>query len=147
MGDKINKARRSRNMAQIKSKNTKPELILRRLLHKHGYRYNLHGNYRHRKLPGSPDIILPKYHTVIFVNGCFWHGHSNCKYFKFPKTNTDFWKWKITRNRAKDIIHKVDLNLMGWHVITVWECQLKKDKLQNSFKVIQQMLSYIEKNH
>lgn len=125
MGDIVDRETRSRMMANIRSKNTKPERLLRSYLHKHGFRFRLHGSYKNGKLPGAPDIVLSKYKTVIFVHGCFWHGHKNCEHFRFPKSNTDFWTWKITRNRANDILHRLKLEEMGWNVITIWECQLK----------------------
>ncbi|MEH0157354.1 very short patch repair endonuclease [Limibacter armeniacum] len=125
MPDKFSSEVRSKIMSSIKGKNTKPELIIRRFLHRYGFRFRLHGKYRGRLLSGKPDIILPKYKTVIFVHGCFWHGHQNCKYFRLPKSNTEFWRWKIARNRANDIIHKMDLLREGWNVITIWECEIK----------------------
>lgn len=112
---------RSRNMAAIKGSDTKPELLVRRYLHAHGFRYGLHN----RKLPGSPDIVLRKYKTVIFINGCFWHGHENCKYYRLPKSNIDFWQNKITRNRKRDAETAAALVAKGWRVITIWECKLK----------------------
>ena len=112
---------RSYNMSRIKSKNTKPELLVRHFLHKNGFRYRLHV----KQLPGKPDIVLPKYKTVIFVHGCFWHGHEECKYFVLPKTKTDWWLNKITGNITND--NKVEINLksLGWRVIKIWECDLK----------------------
>ena len=119
--DKMTKEQRSRCMASIHSKGTKPELVVRKYLFAHGFRYRLN----HPRLPGHPDIVMRKYRTCIFVNGCFWHGHDNCRYFVLPKTNTEFWKAKIERNRARDIEEQRKLASMGWHCITVWECQLK----------------------
>lgn len=111
-------------MSQVKSKNTKPELIVRKFLHANGYRYRLHV----KDLPGKPDIILPKYKTVIFVHGCFWHGHTGCKYATVPKTRTDWWLNKINTNKANDKKAVQKLRKDGWQIITIWECQLKKDK-------------------
>ncbi len=108
-------------MAAIHSRDTKPELIVRRYLFAHGFRYRLN----HPRLPGHPDIVLRKYRTVIFVNGCFWHGH-DCGVFRLPKSNTDFWSRKITRNKERDREEQRRLAQMGWHCITVWECELKK---------------------
>ena len=108
-------------MAAIKGKNTKPEMLVRKFLFSLGFRYRLH----HPRLPGHPDIVLRKYKTVIFVNGCFWHGHEGCRYYVLPKTNTDFWKAKIERNRERDLDRRIKLRDMGWHVIQFWECQLK----------------------
>ena len=120
--DKLTPEQRHRNMAAIRSKNTKPEMLVRRFLFSRGFRYRL--NYR--RLPGRPDIVLRKYRTVIFVNGCFWHGHEGCRYFVMPKSNVAFWQTKIERNRARDKRVQHELAAMGWHCITLWECQLKK---------------------
>ena len=111
-------------MSRIRSKDTSPEKIVRHYLYHEGFRYRLNV----RKLPGTPDIVLRKWHTVIFVNGCFWHGHKGCKDFVIPKTNTDFWTAKIRRNAERDAASTELLQAMGWHVITVWECELKPDK-------------------
>ena len=108
-------------MAQIRGKGTKPEMVVRKFLFGRGFRYRLN----HPWLPGHPDIVLRKYRSVIFVNGCFWHGHEGCRYYVVPKSNTEFWKAKIARNRARDIVEQRRLASMGWHCITVWECQLK----------------------
>ena len=110
-------------MAMIKGKNTKPEIIVRRYLFSRGLRYRTND----RKLPGSPDIVLPRFKTVIFINGCFWHGHENCKTAHIPKSNVEFWVNKIKKNKKRDEMNKIILKNMGWNVITVWECQLKKD--------------------
>lgn len=115
---------RSYNMSQIKSKNTKPEIFVRKYLHSKGLRFRLHNN----KLPGKPDLTLPKYYTVIFVNGCFWHGHNGCKYFKLPKTRTEWWKEKIEETRKRDQSAKSLLKEKGWRVFVIWECDLKLDK-------------------
>lgn len=118
---------RSYNMSQIKSKNTKPELLVRKFLFSNGFRYTLHD----KKLYGKPDIVLPKYKTVIFVHGCFWHGHANCKYFVIPKTRTEWWLNKINRNKEKDIENKEKLKKEKWKIIIIFECELKghqKDK-------------------
>jgi DNA mismatch endonuclease (patch repair protein) len=113
------KEKRSKVMAQIKSKNTKPELIVRRFLFAHGYRYRLH----EKRLPGTPDIVMRKYGLVIFVHGCFWHGHEVDGHL--PKSNTAFWEAKISRNKIRDNRCKEQLRQMGWQVMTLWECQLK----------------------
>lgn len=115
---------RSRNMAAIRSSDTKPEMLVRRYLHSMGWRYGLHN----KKLPGSPDIVMRRFKTVIFVNGCFWHGHENCIYYRLPKSNTGFWQAKIDKNRARDARDIESLNKLGWRVIIVWECQLKTDE-------------------
>lgn len=121
MTDVHNQEKRSFNMRQIKAKNTKPEMIVRRFLHSHGFRYRLHN----KSLPGKPDITLPKYRTIIFVNGCFWHGHSGCKFFVVPKTKRDWWLNKINRNIANDQKAIEKLQTTGWRIITIWECELK----------------------
>jgi len=125
MTDVHNKATRSYNMSQIKGKNTKPEMLVRKFLFANGFRYRLH----EPKLPGKPDIVLPKYKTVIFVNGCFWHGHKGCSYFVLPKTRTEWWLQKIKGTMTRDKAAEIALNVMGWKVILIWECQLKKNNL------------------
>ena len=119
---------RHRNMAAIHSSSTKPELKLRHALWHIGFRYLVNV----KRLPGSPDIVLPKYRTVIFVHGCFWHGHRGCKSASTPKTNTDFWIAKITRNQERDQEVWRQLEAKGWSVIIVWECQLKKSVLDET---------------
>ena len=115
---------RSRNMSAIKSKNTKPEIAVRKVLHSMGYRFRLHG----KDLPGSPDIILPKYKTVIFVHGCFWHRHENCKYATTPKTREEFWNNKFRSNIERDLeIHEKIKNL-NWRSVVIWECETKNMK-------------------
>ena len=112
---------RSRNMSAIKSKNTKPEIKVRKVLHSMGYRFRLHS----KDLPGSPDIVLPKYKTVIFVHGCFWHRHQNCKYASTPKTRQEFWNKKFNENINRDKINQENLSSKGWKIIIVWECEIK----------------------
>ena len=112
---------RSRCMAAIRGKDTKPEILVRKFLFSQGLRYRLNN----RKLPGSPDIVLKKYKTVIFVDGCFWHGHEGCKYFRLPKSNTPFWEAKITRNIERDKETTQALTALGWKVISIWECELR----------------------
>lgn len=119
--DKLTKEQRHRCMSAIRGKNTKPEIVVRKFLFGRGFRYRLN----HPRLPGHPDIVLRKYRTVIFVNGCFWHGHDNCKYYRLPKTNVDFWRKKVERNKKRDVEEQRQLATMGWHCITIWECQLK----------------------
>lgn len=132
MADVHNQQTRSYNMSQIKGKNTKPEMLVRKFLFAHGYRYKLHD----KKLPGKPDIVLPKYKTVIFVHGCFWHGHTNCKYYVVPKTNTDWWLNKINRNIANDAKAVKALKRDGWKIITVWECDLKPAKVEKTLNAL-----------
>lgn len=129
--DVLTSQQRHNNMASIHSLNTKPELIVRKYLWGQGFRYRVNNP----RLPGHPDIVLRKYHTCVFVNGCFWHGHDGCKYFRMPKTNTTFWEKKINCNKERDKEEQKKLASMGWHVIVVWECQLKpnmRDETLNS---------------
>ncbi|MHC1745637.1 MAG: very short patch repair endonuclease [Negativicutes bacterium] len=122
MPDKHSTETRSYNMSQIKLKNTKPEMLVRKYLFSHGFRYRLHD----KRYPGHPDIVLSKYKVAIFINGCFWHVHEGCKYFVWPQNNKDFWQEKLSGNVVRD---KKNLQLvrdMGWKPIVVWECELKK---------------------
>lgn len=128
MTDVHSKTIRSFNMSKIKGKDTKPELLVRKFLHKNGFRYRIHV----KSLPGKPDIVLPKYKTVIFVQGCFWHGHAGCKYYVVPKTRTDWWLNKIHRTVSKDEINKQLLLSNGWRVIEIWECELKNSLAENT---------------
>lgn len=131
MADRVSKDVRSRNMAAIKGANTKPEELVRKYLFSKGFRYRKNV----RALPGSPDVVLPKYKTVIFVNGCFWHKH-DCKWFKWPRTNADFWKEKITKNVERDARNVELLKDAGWKVLTVWECELKENPNETMEKII-----------
>ena len=137
MADVHSKEIRSYNMSRIKGKNTKPEMLVRKFLHANGYRYKLHD----KSLLGKPDIVLPKYKTVIFVHGCFWHGHSNCKYYVVPKTKTDWWLNKINGNIANDTKALKALKKEGWEIITIWECNLKPAILQKSLNTLLKKLS------
>ena len=121
MSDVMTPEQRSRCMAAIKGKDTKPEMIVRKYLFSRGLRFRV----QVRKLPGTPDIVLKKYKTVVFIDGCFWHGHKDCKYFRMPKSNVDFWRHKIAMNIARDYTNNVDLKLAGWRVIRIWECEIK----------------------
>ena len=126
-------------MAAIRSKNTKPELLVRKWLWKRGFRYRLCSP----RLPGHPDLVLRKYRTCIFVNGCFWHGHDNCRFFRLPKTNRQFWEEKIQRNRVRDKAEQQLLASMGWHCITVWECQLKPQVREATLSSLEYTLNSI----
>lgn len=121
---------RSYNMSRIRGKNTKPEELVRRYLFAQGFRYRKND----ARFPGKPDIVLPKYKTVIFVNGCFWHAHEGCKYFVWPKSNVDFWKRKINGNIQRDLRNNQLLSEQGWNVIVIWECQLKKSTFDEALQ-------------
>ncbi len=123
MSDVHTKEIRSFNMSRIRGKNTRPEIMVRKFLYSKGFRFRLHK----KELPGKPDIVLSKYRTVIFVHGCFWHGHKNCKYFVIPKTRTNWWLIKITKNSEMDKKNTLMLKKLGWKVITIFECKLKKN--------------------
>ena len=113
-------------MSRIQARNSKPEVIVRSLLHKMGYRFRLHVN----ELPGKPDIVLPKYRSIVFVNGCFWHRHPGCKYAYMPKSRLDFWDRKFKKNTSNDRRVRDELELLGWNVVTVWECEVRdKERL------------------
>jgi DNA mismatch endonuclease (patch repair protein) len=155
--DKLSARQRHANMAAIKSKDTKPEMIVRRGLWRRGFRYRLN----HKRLPGHPDLVLRKYRTCIFVNGCFWHGHNvalpqmsdgrrkmediieNSDCCKIPKTNREFWVNKIRRNKERDKEEQKRLAEMGWHCITVWECELKPSKREETLESIAFTLNHI----
>jgi DNA mismatch endonuclease, patch repair protein len=124
MTDVHSKETRSYNMSRIKGKNTKPEIVVRKYLFSKGLRYRLH----QRDLPGTPDLVFRKHGAVVFIHGCFWHGHKGCKYFVPPKTNIEWWLNKINTTRKKDEENKSKLKKQGWKVISVWECSLKSDK-------------------
>lgn len=139
MADVHDKATRSYNMSRIRGRDTKPEMLVRKYLHASGIRYRLHN----KKLPGKPDLTLTKYHTVIFVNGCFWHGHENCKYFVIPKTRTDWWINKISQTKARDLSTSIALKSLGWTVNFIWECELKTDKRE---QVLKDLIVFLRKN-
>lgn len=128
---------RSYNMSMIRGKNTKPEIIVRKFLHSRGFRFRLHK----KGLPGKPDIVLSKYKTVIFIHGCFWHGHKNCKYFVVPKTRTKWWLNKINRNREVDNENKLKLKKSDWKIITLWTCQLKSKKIEKTLNKLSTALT------
>ena len=124
MADIFSKAKRSEVMSRIRSSNTKPERIVRALLHRLGYRFTVNGP-KNRQLPGKPDIVLPKYDTVIFVHGCFWHGHEGCKDFRIPATRRQWWTDKIEGNRRRDDRNEKQCRDLGWNVVTIWACATK----------------------
>ncbi|MDQ0341151.1 DNA mismatch endonuclease (patch repair protein) [Caldalkalibacillus uzonensis] len=126
-------------MSNIKNQNTKPELLIRSLLHKMGYRFRLH----RKDLPGRPDLVLPKYKTVIFIHGCFWHQHPNCKKATIPKRNREFWLKKLTRNMERDQQVIEELESMGWNIIIIWECQVKKNIKEVMDKITGQLIKNV----
>lgn len=128
MTDVLSKEQRKRCMSHIRSKDTKPEVMVRHFLFSRGFRYRL---YR-KDLPGKPDIVLTKYKTVIFINGCFWHGHKDCKYATLPSENHDFWLTKISGNIERDKLNYEKLNKLGWKVIEIWQCELKPKFRENT---------------
>lgn len=121
MSDKVSAEQRSRIMARVKNKNTGPEIVVRKTLHRLGYRFRLH----RRDLPGNPDIVLPRYHSVIFVHGCFWHGHPGCSRANRPQTNSEFWNTKLDKNLRRDQEVQMHLRSLGWQVLVIWQCELK----------------------
>lgn len=137
MADKMTPSQRHYCMSRIRGKATKPELLVRHWLWSHGYRYRLNV----KSVPGKPDIVLRKYHTALFVNGCFWHGHESCNLYAVPKSNTVFWLDKIRRNRKRDFRNYEDLHNAGWHVIVIWECQLKKSNIGTTMHEVEHMLN------
>ncbi|MEJ5245227.1 MAG: DNA mismatch endonuclease Vsr [Bacteroidota bacterium] len=136
MTDVHDKITRSYNMSQIKGKDTKPEMMVRKYIFSKGFRYRLHD----KKLPGKPDIVLSRLRVVVFVHGCFWHGHENCRYFTLPKTRTDWWLKKIERNKQIDNQNLLKLEGDGWKVITIFECQLKPDLRS---KTLDNLINYL----
>jgi DNA mismatch endonuclease (patch repair protein) len=124
MTDVFTPQKRSEVMSRIRGRDTKPELALRSMLHRLGYRFTVNSGPKNKFLPGKPDIVLPKYYTVIFVHGCFWHGHENCPIFRMPKSRTEWWTAKISGNIARDMRNEKAVLELGWHVVTIWECAL-----------------------
>lgn len=135
--DKMTPQQRHNCMSHIRGKATKPELLVRHWLWSHGYRYRLNV----KSVPGKPDIVLRKYRTAIFVNGCFWHRHVGCSKYVVPKSNTEFWLTKIERNKERDQQNYKDLHDAGWHVIIIWECQLKKSIIDSTMYDVEHMLN------
>ena len=138
MPDVLTSAQRHRCMSHICSKATKPEILVRKWLWAHGYRYRLNV----KSVPGKPDIVMRKYRTAIFVNGCFWHGHERCKQFVMPKTNSDFWQTNIARNRERDQRNYDELTHAGWQVIVIWQCKLTKQELETTMQQVAVTLNH-----
>lgn len=139
MSDVYTPEQRHAIMASIRGKDTKPELIVRRFLWRRGFRFRLN----HKRLPGKPDIVLRKYRTCIFINGCFWHGHEGCSLYTTPKSNQEYWTKKIERNQERDHDVQVQLAQMGWHCITIWECELKARKREDTLRSLEYTLNSI----
>lgn len=136
MVDNISQEERSITMAKVHSKNTKPEKLLRSLLFKQGFRFRI----CQKNLPGKPDIVLKKYKTVIFVHGCFWHGHENCRNARIPKSNVEFWKNKISRNKERFEEVRALLTKLGWNIVVVWECELTKNQQDKTLQRVKSIL-------
>ena len=139
MSDIVDQKKRSRMMANIKGKNTKPEMAIRSALHRIGYRFRLH----RKDLPGKPDIVLPKHRAVVFVNGCFWHGHF-CHLFRWPKTREEFWREKILSNKERDQRNVSTLIQREWRICIIWECSIRKQSEENLAGVIGELVEWIE---
>ncbi len=142
MADVHSKTTRSYNMSRIGSKNTKPELLVRKFLFANGFRFRLHS----KSLPGKPDIILKKYGVIIFIQGCFWHRHKNCKYARTPATNINYWLPKLKKNEEKDALAMKQIKKMKWRVLIVWECTLKADKKEKTFNRIAHFIKSADKS-
>ena len=148
MADKMTPEQRSNCMRRIRSKNTRPEMLVRRFLFSHGFRYRIHV----KSLPGTPDLAIVGLRTCVFINGCFWHGHqiehTPCKLYVMPKTHAEFWKHKITRNRERDHETRLALKSMGWHTVDVWECQLAPKERERTLQGLLRTLNLIQlENH
>ena len=139
MADVHSPETRSYNMSRIRGKDTKPEELVRKYLFSQGFRYRKND----ARLPGKPDIVLPKYKTVIFINGCFWHGHDGCRYFVWPESNAAFWHDKIEKNKCRDAKKEAQLRNSGWNVITVWECELRPKAREDTLRRLEQELREI----
>jgi DNA mismatch endonuclease, patch repair protein len=136
MADIVDPQTRSRMMSGIRGKNTRPEILVRKFLHGRGFRFRLHN----RKLPGSPDLVLPKYRSVVFVHGCFWHRHRGCRLAATPRTNTDFWITKLGKNVERDVRNRELLEAEGWAVSVVWECEINHERLEELARELQSRL-------
>ena len=140
--DVLTPEQRRLNMSRIRGKDTAPEMIIRRALHARGFRYRLHD----KRLPGKPDLVFPKHRAVIFIHGCFWHGH-NCHLFKWPTTRAEFWQKKISQNQARDTKSERELTAQGWRWIAVWECQLKQGQKQALDVLIDKCANFLIREH
>jgi DNA mismatch endonuclease (patch repair protein) len=141
MTDNLTIEQRKYNMSRIRSKDTNPEFIVRKYLYNKGLRYRLHKD----NIPGKPDLVFKKFNAALFINGCFWHGHKNCKYSVSPKTNVKYWNQKIEQNIQRDKLNYKKLKLDNWNVIIIWECQLKKDKRENTlYKLYKNLISTLD---
>ncbi len=134
--DKITPEQRHYTMSRIRGKDTKPEILVRKYLFSEGFRFRKND----KRYPGHPDVVLPKYRTVVFVNGCFWHGHEGCRYYTVPKTNTEFWVAKVRRNQERDKADVAALTDAGWNVITIWECQLDKKSREETLSSLARVI-------
>ncbi|NLV52871.1 MAG: DNA mismatch endonuclease Vsr [Bacteroidales bacterium] len=144
MADKMTPEQRSHCMRRIRSKNTRPEMLVRRFLFSHGVRYRVHV----KSLPGTPDLAIAGLRTCIFINGCFWHGHEGCSLYRIPQTHVDFWTHKILRNKERDHENRLALKSLGWHMVEVWECQLKPKVRERTLQGLLRTLNYIAlENH
>lgn len=139
MADIVDAVTRSRMMSGIKAKDTKPEMAIRKMLHAAGFRYRLHD----KRLPGKPDLVLPKYRTAVFVHGCFWHGHEGCSLFRIPKSKTEFWEEKISQNIKRDSSHISELLANGWRVLVIWECATKGANKMTSEDMILRIKTFL----
>jgi DNA mismatch endonuclease (patch repair protein) len=138
MADIVDAATRSRMMSGIRGKNTKPEIAIRKAIHRLGFRYRLHSAH----VPGKPDMVLPRVRAVIFVNGCFWHGH-DCKYFRLPSTRPEFWATKIAANKARDLLVRTKLEEGDWRHLTIWECAVRGEPKEATAKVAKQAARWL----
>lgn len=144
MADRMTPEQRHRCMASIKGADTRPEMLVRRYLHGRGFRYSLHS----KRLPGRPDLVLRKYGTVIFVHGCFWHGHPGESCYRKPSSNVEFWEEKIRRNKERDAADVAALEALGWHVLIVWECEISKKRFdQTMINLVRDLNNYLEVEH
>lgn len=143
MADIYSKEKRSQVMSRVRGRDTKPEKAVRSALHRAGYRFRLHKT----DLPGTPDIVLPLYHTVIFVNGCFWHHHPGCRKATIPENNKEFWEKKLARTMERDEQNRSDLQRAGWNIITIWECEISNSFDATMNRVLNQLMCFVNKSN